>query len=156
MTTRTRSSRWKPTRTARTCSRWRRSGRSGAVELTDEDQVRLHDPDLRVRLAVPRSEFPAITHVDYSARVQTVDERHGIYHRLLQRFYERTGCPLVVNTSFNVRGEPIVCTPEEAYCCFTATDIDCLVIGHHVLVKEEQDPASLQESERYRARFAPD
>ena len=129
--------------------KWRR-------ELSEEEQVRLHDPDLRVRVAVPRSEFPAITHVDYSARVQTVDERHGIYHRLLQRFYERTGCPLVVNTSFNVRGEPIVCTPEEAYACFTATDIDCLVIGHHVLVKEEQDPGSLQESERYRARFALD
>jgi carbamoyltransferase len=125
-------------------------------ELSEEDQVRLHDPDLRVRVAVARSEFPAVTHVDYSARVQTVDERHGIYHRLLQRFYERTGCPLVVNTSFNVRGEPIVCTPEEAYSCFTATDIDCLVVGHHVLVKEEQDPGSLQESERYRARFALD
>ena len=124
--------------------KWRR-------ELSDEEQDRLHDPDLRVRVAVARSEFPAITHVDYSARVQTVDERHGIYHRLLQHFYERTGCPLVVNTSFNVRGEPIVCTPEEAYACFTATDIDCLVIGHHVLVKEEQDPGSLQESERYRA-----
>ena len=108
------------------------------------------------KLNVPRSTVPAITHVDYSARVQTVDERHGIYHRLLQHFYERTGCPLVVNTSFNIRGEPIVCTPEEAYACFTATDIDCLVVGRHVLVKEEQDPGSLQESERYRAKFALD
>ena len=62
----------------------------------------------------------------------------------------------MVNTSFNVRGEPIVCTPEEAYTCFTATDIDCLVIGHHVLLKDEQEPGSLQESERYRARFALD
>jgi carbamoyltransferase len=125
-------------------------------DLTDEDLARLRDPDLRVRVAVSRSEFPAVTHVDYSARVQTVDERHGIYHRLLQTFYERTGCPLVVNTSFNVRGEPIVNTPEEAYSCFTATDIDCLVIGHHVLVKEDQEPGSLLESERYRARFALD
>src|SRR3954454_20273552 len=97
------------------------------VPLIEDDMHHLEDPDLRVRLAVPRSVFPAITHVDYSARVQTVDERHGRYYKLINRFYERSGCPLVVNTSFNVRGEPIVCTPEEGYNCFAATDIDCLV-----------------------------
>jgi carbamoyltransferase len=124
--------------------------------LDDDERERMRSPDLRIRVAVPRSDFPAITHVDYSARVQTVDERHGRYQRLLQRFYERTGCPMVVNTSFNIRGEPIVCTPEEAYMCFTATDIDCLVLENFVLVKEEQHPESLHDAERYRARFEPD
>ena len=126
------------------------------LPLGEEERRQLADPDLRVRLAVPRSVFPAITHVDYSARVQTVDERHGRYYKLINRFYERSGCPLVVNTSFNVRGEPIVCTPEEGYNCFAATDIDCLVMGSHVLLKDEQDLGVLQDSERYRARFSLD
>ena len=126
------------------------------LPLGAEERRQLADSDLRVRLAVPRSVFPAITHVDYSARVQTVDERHGRYYRLITRFYERSGCPLVVNTSFNVRGEPIVCTPEEGYNCFAATDIDCLVMGSHVLLKDEQDLGVLQDSERFRARFSPD
>ena len=74
------------------------------------------------KLSVQRSVVPAITHVDFSARVQTVDaQRHGRYYQLVKRFKERTGCPLLINTSFNVRGEPIVCTPEEAYRCFMAT-----------------------------------
>jgi len=93
------------------------------------------------KLNVPRSTIPAVTHVDYSARVQTVDpERHGLYHALMQRFYELTGCPVIVNTSFNVRGEPIVCTPEDAYRCFMFTHIDVLVLGNRVLRKEEQPP----------------
>ena len=91
------------------------------------------------KLNFPRSSIPAVTHVDYSARVQTVDrERHRILHSLLTSFHEKTGCPVLVNTSFNVRGEPIVCTPEDAYRCFLVTDMDVLVLGRHFLLKEEQ------------------
>lgn len=91
------------------------------------------------RLNVPRSVVPAITHVDYSARIQTVDrERHGLYRRMMERFHELTGCPVIVNTSFNVRGEPIVCTPEDAYRCFMFTHIDALVLQDRLLLKEEQ------------------
>jgi len=94
------------------------------------------------RLNVPRSEVPAITHVDYSARVQTVHaETNPRYHAVISRFNDLTGCPLVVNTSFNVRGEPIVCTPEDAFRCFMGTELDVLVIGNFLLRKEEQDPA---------------
>ncbi|MGV3720197.1 MAG: carbamoyltransferase [Actinomycetota bacterium] len=91
------------------------------------------------RLNIPRSVIPAVTHIDYSARIQTVDaERHGMLHRLMQRFYGHTGCPVLVNTSFNVRGEPIVCTPEDAYRCFMFTHIDVLVMGNRLLLKERQ------------------
>ena len=94
------------------------------------------------RLNVPRSEIPAVTHVDYSARVQTVDrETNPRYHALLEAVKARTGCPVVVNTSFNVRGEPIVCTPADAFRCFMGTDIDCLAVGNCFLRKEDQDPA---------------
>ncbi len=87
-----------------------------------------------------RSEVPAITHVDYSARVQTVSEEgNPLYYRLIKRFGEKTGCPVVVNTSFNVRGEPIVCTPEDAYRCFTRTNMDFLVMGSYVIDKSRQD-----------------
>ena len=78
-------------------------------------------------LKVVRSEIPAVTHVDYSARIQTVDERHDRFYRLLQRFHQKTGCPVLINTSFNIRGEPIVCSPEHAYRCFLATNMDVLV-----------------------------
>ncbi len=99
------------------------------IPLSAEGIRKMQDPDLRVRVSVPRSKVPAITHVDYSARIQTVDpDRHGRFYRLMKRFYELTGCPVIVNTSFNIRGEPIVCTPEDAYRCFMATDIDCLVL----------------------------
>jgi carbamoyltransferase len=91
------------------------------------------------KLNVPRSTIPAVTHVDYSARIQTVDPvRHGLYYRMMKRFYERTGCPVIVNTSFNVRGEPIVCTPADAYRCFMFTNMDALVLGNRLLLKEEQ------------------
>jgi carbamoyltransferase len=91
------------------------------------------------RLHYPRSTIPAVTHVDYSARVQTVDpQRHPLLHKLMTRFHERTGCPVLINTSFNVRSEPIVCTPEDAYRCFMMTDMDVLVLGRQVLLKEEQ------------------
>ena len=93
------------------------------------------------KLKVTRSEVPAVTHVDFSARVQTVDaERHGRLHRLMKVFEERTGCPVMINTSFNVRGEPIVCTPEDAYRCFMRTEMDCLVLGSHILDKTRQPP----------------
>ncbi len=94
------------------------------------------DPDLRRRVNVVRSTVPAVTHVDYSARVQTVDrERNPRLHRLMNAFHARTGCPVLVNTSFNVRGEPIVCTPQDAYRCFLATDMDALVLGDYVILK---------------------
>jgi carbamoyltransferase len=91
------------------------------------------------RVNLVRSDIPAVTHVDYSARVQTVDrERHGRFRTLLERFERQTGCPVMINTSFNVRGEPIVCTPEDAYRCFMATNMDALVIERTVLLKSEQ------------------
>jgi carbamoyltransferase len=91
------------------------------------------------RLNVPRSSIPAVTHVDYSARIQTVHaETNPLYHALLERFLALTGCPVLVNTSFNVRGEPIVCTPEDAWRCFMRTEMDHLVIGSFVLDKTRQ------------------
>ncbi len=98
------------------------------------------------KLKVPRSTIPAVTHVDHSARVQTVDRlRNPLFHRLISAFDRRTGCPVVVNTSFNVRGEPIVGSPADAYRCFLATDIDCLAIGRAFLRKTEA-PALAQEA----------
>ena len=92
------------------------------------------------KLNVSRSEIPAVTHVDYSARIQTVHfETNRIYHQLISKFYEQTGCPVIVNTSFNVRGEPIVNTPEDAFRCMMATELDFLAIGNCVLRKETQD-----------------
>lgn len=90
------------------------------------------------RLNLPRSVIPAVTHVDYSARIQTVDQRHGLYRTMMERFHARTGCPVIVNTSFNVRGEPIVCTPEDAYRCFMFTHLDALMLQDRLLLKEEQ------------------
>ena len=94
------------------------------------------------KLNVPRSDLPAVTHVDYSARVQTVHrETNPRYYALLQAFKERTGCSVLVNTSFNVRGEPIVCTPEDAFHCFMGTEMETLVVGNCLLRKPDQDPA---------------
>ena len=91
------------------------------------------------KLKTVRSEVPAITHVDYSARVQTVDAaRNPRYHKLIQAFDRMTGCPVIINTSFNVRGEPIVCSPQDAYHCFMGTHMDVLVVNNFVLFKEEQ------------------
>jgi carbamoyltransferase len=106
------------------------------------------------KLKALRSEVPAITHVDYSARVQTVDkERNPRFHKLLDRFHDRTGCPVAINTSFNIRGEPIVCTPQDAYRCFMATDMDVLVLESFVLLKEEQPQVSKDEVKKYLASF---
>jgi carbamoyltransferase len=127
------------------------------VALDAEEHEKMMDPDLRIRVSVPRSTVPAITHVDYSARVQTVDkERHGRFYWLMRRFYEITGCPVIVNTSFNIRGEPILCTPEHAYRCFMATDIDCLVLENYLLFKDRQPAALLEDAEAYKAQYALD
>ncbi len=106
------------------------------------------------KLNVPRSTVPAITHVDYSARIQTVhNDTNPRYHALLAAFKARTGCPVIVNTSFNVRGEPIVCTPEDAFRCFMGTEIEVLAAGNCYLRKDQQD-ARLEKD--YKAAFAPD
>jgi carbamoyltransferase len=106
------------------------------------------------KLKVGRSVVPAVTHVDYSARVQTVDEeRHPRLHRLIRQFKDKTGCPVLVNTSFNVRGEPIVCSPEHAYRCFMATNMDVLVMEDQLLYKTEQLDAKRHEIDELRAQF---
>jgi carbamoyltransferase len=104
------------------------------------------------KLNVKRSEIPAVTHVDYSARIQTVrHETNPLYWEIIQAFKRKTGCPVVVNTSFNVRGEPIVCTPEDSYRCFMRTEMDALVIENFILRKEEQ-PAFAEQGD-WRAQF---
>ena len=125
------------------------------VELSARDRrIMAGDPDLCRRVSVMRSTVPAVTHVDYSARVQTVDaERNPRLHRLLQAFHEKTGCPMLVNTSFNVRGEPIVCTPEDAFRCFMGNEIELLVVGNCMLRKTEQNPALKID---YKDAFEPD
>ena len=111
-------------------------------QMTDEENA-LFGVD---KLNVQRSDIPAVTHVDYSARIQTVHaETHPQYHALITKFKELTGCPIVVNTSFNVRGEPIVCTPEDAFRCFMGTDTELLVIGNVILHKDKQDPTLKQD-----------
>ena len=118
--------------------------------MTDEAQ-RLFGIE---KLNVPRSEIPAVTHVDYSARIQTVHaETNPRYHALISLFKQRTGCPVIVNTSFNVRGEPIVCTPEDAFRCFMGTEIEALAIGNCYLRKEDQD---LTLRRNYETAFQPD
>ena len=103
------------------------------------------------KLNVPRSSVPAITHVDYSARIQTVHaDTNTKYHAVISKFKEKTGCPLVVNTSFNVRGEPIICTPTDAFKCFMGTEMDVLAVGNYVLYKEQQDEAL---KENYEERY---
>ncbi len=106
------------------------------------------------KLKVKRSVVPAITHVDYSARIQTVDtQRHAKLHRLMSRFKERTDCSVIINTSFNIRGEPIVCSPEHAYRCFMATNMDVLVMEKQLLYKEEQPQARQHDIDEYKAQF---
>jgi carbamoyltransferase len=126
------------------------------VPLSETDRKQMSEAaDLRHRVNIVRSILPAITHVDYSARIQTVDEkRHGRFYRLMKTFESLTGCPIIVNTSFNVRGEPIVCTPHEAYRCFLATDMDALVLENFVLRKEQMKKSVTEaEREKYLAQF---
>ena len=128
------------------------------ADVKPEKRLRLAESDQATRgldkLKVQRSRVPAITHVDNSARVQTVDpQRHGRYYQLLKAFDEQTGSPVLINTSFNVRGEPIVCTPEEAWRCFMATNMDVLVIEDFVMLKDQQPGATEHETDEYLARF---
>ncbi len=110
----------------------------GRRRQMSEDEKALFGID---KLNVPRSEIPAATHVDYSARIQTVHaDTNPRYHALISRFKDLTGCPVIVNTSFNVRGEPIVCTPEDAFRCFMGSDIEVLIAGNCLLEKADQDP----------------
>src|SRR3989339_1897293 len=110
------------------------------ADVKKENQREMTDEEKQLwgieKLNIVRSEIPAVTHVDYSARVQTVNKRDNpLYHALIERFYEKTGCPVIVNTSFNVRGEPIVESPLDAYRCFARTELDALVIGNYILYK---------------------
>jgi carbamoyltransferase len=106
------------------------------------------------KLNVPRSTVPAVTHVDYSARVQTVRrEDNPAYYDLIAAFERLTGCPVLVNTSFNVRGEPIVCTPAQAYACFMRTEMDCLVLGDFLLEKAAQGSSALAEDTAWQEEF---
>ncbi len=126
-------------------------------EPTEEERQRMTDPDLRHRVNGVRSTIPAVTHVDMSARVQTVDAvRHGRFYRLLQEFKRQTGCSVLINTSFNVRGEPIVCTPDDACRCFLATEMDRLVLEDFVLSRAEQPTSSAAERAQYVGSFALD
>jgi len=117
------------------------------IEMTEEEKA-LFGID---KLNVKRSSIPAVTHVDYSARIQTVfKQTNPKYHALITKFKEKTGCSVVVNTSFNVRGEPIVCTPEDAFNCFMGTELDLLVVGNYILRKELQDKALIKDyKEKY-------
>lgn len=116
-----------------------------------EEQKKLFGID---KLNVPRSEIPAVTHVDYSARIQTVHkETNPKYHRLISKFKEMTGCPVLVNTSFNVRGEPIVCTPEDAFRCFMGNELDVLIIGACIMNKVQQKP---EIGEDYKSKYDAD
>ena len=122
--------------------------REGRRRTMTSEEERLFGID---KLNAIRSEIPAVTHVDYSARVQTVhEETNPRYHALLSAFKRRTGCPVLVNTSFNVRGEPIVCTPEDAFRCFMGTEMETLAIGDCLLAKSEQDPALAKD---YKEKF---
>ena len=116
--------------------------------IMTEDEKALFGID---KLNVPRSSVPAITHVDYSARIQTVHaDTNPRYHAVISKFKEKTGCPIVVNTSFNVRGEPIICSPTDAFKCFMGTELDVLAIGSYILYKGEQNEAL---KENYEERY---
>ncbi len=128
------------------------------ADVQESKRTQINGDDAKQRgtdkLKVIRSEVPAITHVDYSARVQTVDsKRHGRYYQLLKKFEDKTGSPVVINTSFNVRGEPIVCTPENAHRCFMMTNMDVLVLERFVLLKDEQPDAKEHDFDEYLAQF---
>ena len=107
------------------------------------------------KLKVPQSQIPAVTHVDYSARIQTVHEQtNPRFYHLIKVFEQMTGCPVLINTSFNVRGEPIVCSPQDAYRCFMRTEMDYLVMENVILHKKDQPP--WKENYDWRQEFAPD
>jgi carbamoyltransferase len=120
-------------------------------QMTEEEESRFGLD----KLHVVRSDIPAVTHVDYSARIQTVSRRtHPLYHQMISKFDQKYGCPVIINTSFNVRGEPIVCTPHDAYMCFMRTNMDYLVMGSFLLDKKEQKP--LKDDIDWRSKFEVD
>ena len=126
-------------------------------ELSEEQKRAMSDPDLRKRVNVKRSAIPAVTHVDMSARIQSVDEkRNGRYYRLIREFKRQTGCGVIINTSFNIRGEPIVCTPQDAYRCFMVSDMDVLVLENFILFKAEQPAQDETEKQKYVGSFSLD
>ncbi len=119
-------------------------------EMTSEEK-KLFGID---KLNIKRSDIPAVTHVDYSARIQTVHKNtNPRYYKLLQSFKKITGCPVLVNTSFNIRGEPIVCSVEDAYRCFMGTNLDILICGNFILHKDKQN---IELKEKYKNKFTPD
>ena len=123
-------------------------------QTEEETYIMNNDPDLIKRVNVPRSEIPAITHIDYSARVQTVDKkRHKAYYDVIKKVKGKTGCPVIINTSFNIRGEPIVHSPENAFKCFLNTEMDALVLENFILLKTEQAERSEAELEEYKKSF---
>lgn len=128
--------------------------------IQESKRTKLNEEDAALeglsKLKQRRSVVPAITHVDMSARVQTADERHNAYHKLVKAFYEKEGSPVLINTSFNVRGEPIVCTPENAYRCFMGTNMDVLVLGNIILKKEDQPNQGDLDNSKYLEEFALD
>ena len=129
------------------------------AEVHRDRQGQMSDAERRLwgieKLNVPRSDIPAVTHVDYSARVQTVRrDTSPMFWAILEAFYRLTGCPVLVNTSFNVRGEPIVCTPEDAYRCSMRTEMDALVLEEFILDKTQQ-PAFAEQGD-WRLEFALD
>ena len=116
------------------------------AEIKKEKQNQMTEDEKKLfgieKLNIKRSEIPAVTHVDYSARIQTVSsDTNKKYYDLIKKFKDKTNCPVIVNTSFNVRGEPIVNTPEDAFNCFMGTELDNLVIGNCYLIKKYQNPA---------------
>jgi carbamoyltransferase len=122
------------------------------ADVKDEQRIAMTEEQEELfgidRLNVPRSSIPAVTHVDYSARIQTVHkETNSRFHDLISSFKKATGCPVLVNTSFNVRGEPIVGSPEDAFRCFMGTEIEALAVGNCFLRKERQNPALKQNYE---------
>lgn len=122
------------------------------ADVTQSRRLHVQEAEGLDRLKAIRSTIPAVTHVDFSARLQTVDRRQNPrFRRLLELFHARTGCPVLINTSFNIRGEPIVCTPGDAWRCFMATDMDALVIENFLLLKSEQPPADAGASRAYLA-----
>jgi carbamoyltransferase len=113
------------------------------------------DPDLWKKLYFNRSDIPAVTHLDYSSRIQTVDkETNPLFHKLINAFKTLTSCSLIINTSFNVRGEPIVCTPDDAYNCFMGSDLDYLAISNFILKKTDQP--GFENPHRWKRKFKPD
>ena len=126
------------------------------ADVKKERQKQMKENDKKLfgidKLNILRSDIPAVTHIDYSARIQTVHEdTNKLYYELIKKFDEKYNCPVIINTSFNVRGEPIVCTPEDAYRCFMRTHIDYLIIGNYLLDKKEQK--ELKEGKDWRKEF---